>query len=39
VIQEIIITWPQDDNYAEDIVKRIIDSVELKSEETEQEKE
>jgi len=39
IIQQIIIISRSNDNYAEDIVKRIIDSVELKSDETEQEKE
>jgi len=32
VLQQIIITSPKDDTYAEDMVKRIIDSIELKKE-------
>lgn len=30
VLQQIIITYPQNDNYADDIVQRIINSIELK---------
>ena len=29
VLQQVIITWPQDDEYADEMVQRIIDSVEL----------
>ena len=35
VLQQIIITWPQDDDYADEMVQRIIDSVELKQDEEE----
>ena len=37
VLQQIIITWPQDDEYADDIVQRIVDSIELKQNEEETE--
>ncbi len=37
VLQQIIITWPQDDVYADEMVQRIIDSVELKPDEEETE--
>jgi len=37
VLQQIIITWPQDDVYADEMVQRIIDSVELKQDEEETE--
>ncbi len=30
VLQQIVITWPEDDEYADEMVQRIIDSVELK---------
>lgn len=30
IVQEIIMTWPQDDNYASETIQRIIDSIELK---------
>jgi hypothetical protein len=33
VLQQIIITWPEDDTYADDVVKRIINSIELISDE------
>jgi hypothetical protein len=33
VLQQIIITWPQDDVYANEMIKRIIDSIELKPDE------
>ena len=33
VLQQVIITWPQDDDYADDMVQRIIDSIELKPDE------
>ena len=32
VLQQVIITYPKDDVYAEDMVQRIIDSIELKKE-------
>lgn len=32
VLQQIVITWPEDDTYADDMVKRIIDSIELNPE-------
>ena len=37
VLQQIIITWPEDDTYADDMVKRIVDSVELNPETEEDE--
>ncbi len=33
VLQQIIVTWPEDDIYADDMVKRIIDSIELNPDE------
>ncbi|WP_296380280.1 hypothetical protein [Winogradskyella sp.] len=33
VLQQIILTWPADDTYADEMVQRIIDSIELKSDE------
>ena len=33
VLQQVIITWPQNDDYADEMVQRIIDSVELKPDE------
>nr|WP_231850259.1 hypothetical protein [Winogradskyella sp. PG-2] len=33
VLQQVILTWPQDDDYADDMVQRIIDSIELKPDE------
>jgi hypothetical protein len=30
VLQQVILTWPQDDDYADEMVQRIIDSIELK---------
>jgi len=38
VLQQIIITWPKEDVYADEMAERIIDSIELKAEETEEEK-
>ncbi|WXA01629.1 BatD family protein [Mangrovimonas cancribranchiae] len=37
VLQQIIITWPQNDTYADDMVDRIINSVELQPEKPETE--
>ncbi len=37
VLQQIILTWPEDDTYADDTVQRIIDSIELKPNEEETE--
>jgi len=37
VLQQIVITWPQNDTYADEMVERIINSVELQSEKTETE--
>ena len=40
VKQQIVLTWRNDDIYAEDIIKRILDSIELRSDEAvEQEQE
>ena len=39
VLQQIIITWQKDDVYADEMIERIVNSIELKSEETEEEKE
>jgi len=39
VLQQIIITWPKDDVYANEMIQRIVDSIELKTEEKEEEKE
>ncbi|WP_317190639.1 hypothetical protein [Winogradskyella marina] len=39
VLQQIIITWSKDDDYADEMIERITDSIELKAEETEEEKE
>ncbi len=33
VLQQVILTWPQDDDYADEMVQRIIDSIELKPDE------
>ena len=38
VLQQIIITFPKNDDYADDMVQRITDSIELKPEEVEEEK-
>jgi hypothetical protein len=41
IVQEVIMTWPEEDDYASETIQRIIDSIELKSnaeEEEEQEK-
>lgn len=38
VLQQIVITWPENDTYADEMSQRIIDSIELKPEETEEEK-
>ena len=35
IVQEIIITWAQDDEYADEMIQRIIDSIELKPDEEE----
>ena len=37
VLQQIIITWPDNDEYADEMVQRIIDSIELKPDEPEEE--
>lgn len=37
VLQQIIITWPENDDYADEMVQRIIDSIELNPNETEEE--
>lgn len=37
VLQQIIITWPENDDYADEMVQRIIDSIELNPKETEEE--
>jgi hypothetical protein len=29
VLQQVIITWPDDDNYAEEVVERIVNSIEV----------
>ncbi|SDG84313.1 hypothetical protein [Winogradskyella thalassocola] len=39
VLQQIVITWSKDDAYADEMIERITDSIELKSEEPEEEKE
>nr|WP_257018456.1 hypothetical protein [Winogradskyella pacifica] len=39
VLQQIVITWSKDDNYADEMIERIMNSVELKSEEPVEEKE
>ncbi|WP_458629318.1 hypothetical protein [Winogradskyella sp. PC D3.3] len=39
VRQQIILSWRTDDNYTDDIIERIVDSIELKSEAPEEEKE
>lgn len=39
VLQQIVITWPKDDVYANEMIQRIVDSIELKAEDTEEEKE
>ena len=38
VLQQIVITWPKDDVYANEMVQRITDSIELKAEEVEEKK-
>lgn len=37
VLQQIILTWPVDDDYADEMIERIIDSIELKPDEEETE--
>ena len=39
IVQEIIITWGRDDKYADEMVQRIIDSIELKPDEEEVQRE
>ena len=39
VLQQIVITWSIDDAYADEMIERITNSIELKSEEPEEEKE
>ena len=39
VLQQIVITWPKEDTYADDTVKRIIDSIELNPDEPIEEEE
>lgn len=39
VLQQIILTWPQDDDYADEIAQRITDSIELKPDEVVEEEE
>ena len=39
VRQQIILSWRTDDNYIDDIIERIVDSIELNSEQVEEEKE
>ena len=39
VLQQIVITWPQDDDYADKVVERIVNSVELNPDEPEEEEE
>ena len=39
VLQQIIITWPDNDEYADEMVQRIIDSIELNPNEPEEEEE
>ncbi len=39
VRQQIILNWRTDDNYADDIIKRVTDSIELKPDDVEEEKE
>ncbi|WP_417860419.1 hypothetical protein [Winogradskyella sediminis] len=39
VLQQIVITWSKDDAYADEMIERITNSIELKSEEPEEEKE
>lgn len=39
VLQQIIITWPQDDDYADEMVQRIVDSIEVSPDEQEEEEE
>ena len=36
VLQQIVITWPKDDVYADEMLQRITDSIELKAEEVEE---
>lgn len=38
VLQQIVITWPEDDVYADEMIERITDSIELNTEEIEEEK-
>ena len=37
VLQQIIITWPQDDEYADKVVERILDSIEVTPDQPEEE--
>ncbi len=37
VLQQIVLTWASDDDYADEMIKRIIDSIELKPDEEETE--
>ncbi len=39
VLQQVVVTWPQDDDYADEVVKRIVDSIELNPDEPEEEEE
>lgn len=39
VLQQIVITWPEDDDYADEMVQRIIDSIEVSPEEQEEDEE
>ena len=38
ILQQVIITWPLDDDYADEMVERIVNSIELKPDELEEEK-
>jgi hypothetical protein len=39
VLQQIIITWPDNDDYADEMVERIVDSIELNPDEPEEDEE
>ena len=39
VLQQVVITWPQDDKYADEVVERIINSIELNPDEPIEEEE
>jgi len=39
VLQQVIVTWPRDDDYADKVVERILDSVELNPDEPVEEEE